>query len=190
MSERETEWTESERQALGELAREERPDPAVESRILEALRRRGLVRGRRATRRWVPLGAVAAGLLLLAAGYAAGRSASKRPEAPPQPRFALLLLRGEERAPIRSGEESDRVAEYRAWARGLARGGRYVEGEKLGDRAVRLAPSSARDVFPDSEEVRGFFIISAPSFEDALGVARGCPHLRHGGAILVRPIAL
>jgi hypothetical protein len=38
--------------------------------------------------------------------------------------------------------------------------------------------------------VRGFFIISAGSFEDALAVARGCPHLRHGGAILVRPIAL
>jgi hypothetical protein len=190
MTEREKDWTEAERRALGGLAREERPDPAVEERVLDALRRRGLVRGRRAARRWLPLGAVAAGFLLLAAGYAAGRSTAKRPEAPSGTRFALLLLRGEERVPSRPDEESDRVAEYRAWARGLARGGRYVEGEKLGDRAERLASSSSRNVSPDSEEVRGFFIISAGSFEDALAVARGCPHLRHGGAILVRPIAL
>jgi hypothetical protein len=39
------------------------------------------------------------------------------------------------------------------------------------------------------EEIRGFFVISASDFQDALSVARSCPHLRHGGRILVRPIA-
>jgi hypothetical protein len=36
--------------------------------------------------------------------------------------------------------------------------------------------------------VRGFFIIRAATEAEALGVARTCPHLRHGGAVAVRPI--
>ena len=34
----------------------------------------------------------------------------------------------------------------------------------------------------------GFFIISASSQEDAVSVARGSPHVRHGGTIVVRPL--
>ena len=191
MSEHDGDWTDAERKALDALSREESPPREVEDRIVHALRRRGLLRPSSDRRGWLALGAVAAGILLVLAGYAAGRSAARRAPAPSSPRFALLLLRGSEPIAAQPAEEAGRVAEYREWARGLARGGRFVEGEKLEDRGARLrSPSEAGDATsPSADEVRGFFVISARSFEDALAVARGCPHLRYGGTILVRPIA-
>jgi hypothetical protein len=106
------------------------------------------------------------------------------------PRFVLFLLRGQESD--RPEEEGARVAEYRAWARGLAASGRSVSGEKLDDREERLgAPGAlvAAAAAAPEEEIRGYFVISAVSLDDALAVARGCPHLKHGGRIVVRPIA-
>lgn len=190
MSEHEESWTEAERKAMAALPKQRDPGPEVEDRIVEALRARGLVRARRRPGAWLPFAAAAAGLLLALGGYAVGR-ASSTPAEPSAPRFVLLLLRGEERLPDDASHEAGRVAEYREWARGLARGGRYVSGEKLEDRGERLVSASgpAGEAVPTSEELRGFFIISAASFEDALSVARRCPHLRYGGAILVRPIA-
>jgi hypothetical protein len=32
-------------------------------------------------------------------------------------------------------------------------------------------------------------VMHRPDQRDALEIARGCPHLRHGGGIVVRPIA-
>jgi hypothetical protein len=191
MSEHDGDWGEAERKAFEELAREESPPREVENRIVHALERRGLLRPTRRRREWRALGAVAAGLLLVLAGFVAGRSTSRRAPTPPSPRFTLLLLRGTEPVAARPEEEAGRVSEYRAWARGLAREGRFVEGEKLEDRGARLrSPSGEADpTAPSPDEIRGFFVISAPSFEDALAVARECPHLRYGGTILVRPIA-
>jgi hypothetical protein len=34
----------------------------------------------------------------------------------------------------------------------------------------------------------GFFMVRAASREDALAIASGCPHLRHGGTVVVRAI--
>lgn len=188
MTENHDDLTAAERNAFSELAREISPPPAVEERIVAALKRRGLIRsglpGVRAAR-W--LGAVAASVAIAGAGYLLGR-ASTRPPAPPEPRYALFLLRGAEEGTLPPREEATRVEEYRSWAKGLAGDGRYVTGEKLEDRAGRLgAPDSS--AAPPQEELRGFFVISASDFDDALAVARGCPHLRHGGKILVRPIA-
>ncbi len=180
------------RRAFSELDREAPAPPALEERIVSALRSRGMLRvaGPR-FRAPVRFAAAAAGLILLAAGFLAGRSFDLRRGAPtPGPRFALFLLRGEERVPRRPEEEAGRVAEYRAWARGLAKSGRFVSGEKLEDRVERLGPArGAAAEGAAEEEIRGFFVISASDFQDALSVARGCPHLRHGGRILVRPIA-
>jgi hypothetical protein len=191
MSEHDGDWSDAERKAIDALSREENPPREVEDHVVRALRRRVLLRRSGARRGWLALGAVAAGLLLVLAGYAAGRSSNRHAPAPSSPRFALLLLRGSEPIAARRADEAGRVAEYREWARGLARGGRFVEGEKLEDRGARLrSPSEAGDATsPSPDEIRGFFVISARSFEDALTVARGCPHLRYGGTILVRPIA-
>ncbi len=194
MSEREEGGSET--RALRELPRELAPRPELEERIVAALAGRGLVRVPRGGRGRIgrAAAAVAAGLLLMAAGVWIGRALPQgraRTIAPDaSPRFVLFLLRGQESD--RPEEEGARVAEYRAWARGLAASGRSVSGEKLDDREERLgapgAPGAAAAVAPE-EEIRGYFVISAASLDDALAVARACPHLRHGGKIVVRPIA-
>ena len=176
---------------LAGLAQGLDPGPEVEERIVSALRRRGLVRapGVR-SRSWSRLAAAAAAALaLFAAGLGVGRGLASRVVASPaEPRFALFLLRGSERVPEPAEEEAARVAEYRGWARGLAGKGRFVSGEKLEDEARQLGSPQAGASSP-AEEIRGFFVISARDFGEALAIARGCPHLRHGGRILVRPIA-
>jgi hypothetical protein len=191
MSERDDETGGAPGRLSGDLPAELSPPPEVEERIVAALRARGLVRTTWSRSRFVGrLAAAAAGLALLAAGFAAGRASVVRTEKEPAvPRFALFLLRGSELLPQNPQEEAGRVAEYRSWARGLAGTGRFVSGEKLEDGSAQLgAPAGAAASAPE-EEVRGFFIISARDLEDALAVARQCPHLLHGGRVLVRPIA-
>jgi hypothetical protein len=195
MSEHDAEWSGEERKMFDALPEELPPPRAAEERIVAALRARGLV-GRRAGRRSAsPWLAVAAALVLAAAAFAAGR-ATVRPERPAAgesgaPKFALFLLRGTETVPSAGPEETARVAEYRAWARGLARSGRFVAGEKLEDGGAALASASepAAPAPVSEDEVRGYFVISAASLDDAVAAARGCPHLKHGGRVLVRPIA-
>ncbi len=174
---------------LSGLPRAESAPSDVEERIVSVLRARGLIRSARGRTR-ARLAAVAAGLVLLLAGFGLGRlPAPVAGEPAPGPRFALFLLRGEERLPERPDEEAGRVAEYRAWARSLAEGGRFVRGEKLEDRAATLGGAAGGAPPVPEEEIRGFFIVGASSFDEALAIARQCPHLRHGGRILVRPIA-
>jgi hypothetical protein len=95
----------------------------------------------------------------------------------------MLLLYGAESAP---GEEARRVDEYRAWAASVASTGAHVSGEKLADRQVVFGPA------PDQSQVGyplGFFIISAQNDGAAEAVAQTHPHLKHGGRVVVRPIA-
>ena len=162
-----------EERPLSRLPQGVMPRPEVEERIVAALRARGAIRS--ASARWPRrLAAAAAAVVLLAAGFGLGRGAAlgsrNRDEGP---RYALFLLRGEQRLPEKPDEEAGRVAEYRAWARGLAGGGRFVSGEKLEDRAQRLgATAGASGGAAPEQEIRGFFIVGASSFEEALAIAR------------------
>jgi hypothetical protein len=77
----ESELTPRETDAYSRLARESEPPPALEERIVGALRNEGLLRSRFAPSVRVswPL-ALAAGLVLFAAGMVAGRVLAPRPQ--------------------------------------------------------------------------------------------------------------
>lgn len=191
MSERDDTSSEMQPRLVAALPQELGPRPEVENRIVGALRDRGLIRTAAVRARIMPrLAAAAAGLALLAVGFAAGRGVTPPADlASAEPRFALLLLRGSEQPLQNPEEEAGRVAEYGSWAGRLAEAGRFVTGEKLENQGEQLgAPGGAARSVPE-DEVQGFFIISAKNFEDALAIARQCPHLRYGGTVLVRPIA-
>lgn len=169
--------------------------PALEERVVGALRRGGLLAA--PTPRWrgglVWAGAAAAAVAIFFAGVLTG--AARRPAVPPefQPTYALLLRTGPDYQETATGEhERQRVQEYGAWARSVYQSGVEIRGEKLNDdsrllnEATEQVPAAGAQ---ESARLSGFFLINAPNLEEALRIARGCPHLRYGGTIEVRPIA-
>jgi hypothetical protein len=177
--------------------REATPSPALEQRIVGALRADGAIAAP-ARRRTAALAAAA--MLIFAAGVAAGRALPREtplpateqrvgiergPAAPGLRRFMLLLTA----APaVDAGEEAARVKEYGAWAAGLTTRGALATGEKLGDGGATLTPAGTVTDEPPPDDLQGFFIIVAADLAQAVAVARTCPHLRHGGRVRVRAI--
>ena len=166
---------------LAALPRELAPPPDLEHRTVVALREAGLVRARDPRRRALQ---AAAAVLLFVSGVAIGRTTASTFPADDHsgPRFLLLLHGGPSATSDR--EEAALVDEYRGWAVGLRQSGRFVSGERLTDVAA-IAPTAS---LPDVEDLRGFFIISATGLDEALAMARTCPHARRGGHVVVRPI--
>ena len=169
--------------AIHSLPRQMDPPPDFEDRIVAALRNENLL-GSPTINRSRPWLVVAAGLLLFVAGWALG---NRRAEPGPQslgPEFALLLYG--DVSTTDGADEAALVDEYRQWAIGLREAGRSVSGERLGD-AMRVVQTPAAGMAP--ERVRGFFLISAASIDEAEAIARTCPHARRGGSVVVWPIA-
>lgn len=153
------------------------PPDAVRARVVEGLRREGLLPSRRrAARPWLQ---AAAALLLFAAGWMAG--AGNGPDAPSPPRYMLLLF-GETSTPADLGA---RVAEYGAWARASRDRGTEMTGERLEAAAVAVGGPSPAGL----DALGGYFIVEAPSMDAARALAEGHPHVRYGGTIVIRPLA-
>ena len=105
----------------------------------------------------------------------------------------LLLLVEDPRydAPRDSVAMAARVAEYGAWAGDLAQAGLLVRANELGpERSVlqQGEPYVREMVAPSSGEVTGYFIVTAPSRDSAERIARGSPHWKYGGVVVVRSV--
>jgi hypothetical protein len=188
-------------EGLRVLARDETPPVGLEDRVVAALRAEGRLgaitrpagqrpsTGHGSARRAVAFTAVAAAVAF-ALGVALGPRLRTVPEAQDgRPRFALFLYQ----LPASFADpanRSDRVAEYRAWARSLAEQGLLVGADKLSGHGLLLSVTGTDERLVESPDgvVSGFFLIRARSLEEALMLARNCPHLRHGGRIALRPI--
>ncbi|HXO27014.1 MAG TPA: hypothetical protein VOA80_06710 [Thermoanaerobaculia bacterium] len=175
---------------LERLPRELAPPKGLEARVVAALHERGwLAAARPRPNPWRLGGAVAAGLALLLAGFLLGRQGGHRGHPPAVPTYLLMLREG---TAFNRERWSDArlTAETAAWARHQLGVRHFVVGEKLdmvgwvvkSSRVAALPPMDLRDA-PD-----GFFVIDASSDQEALGLARSCPFLRHGGRIEVRRI--
>jgi hypothetical protein len=167
---------------LHELPRSIQPDPALEDRVVAALRANNLL-GKRdpARRHWRAAAAAALFVVGLAAGYWSGTNAAPAVAAPSGPVFALLLY-GE--PSIEGGAtEAQLVEEYGRWAIAIREAGHYITGERLNETTRTIGAP-----LPESAPVRGFFLVSAANLEQALALARSCPHARRGGQIIVRPV--
>src|SRR6185436_14003238 len=97
-------------------------------------------------------------------------------------RFVLLLYGGDPP----SGGASDRVQEYAAWARQLARSGYAVSGDKLRNLS-RTVPAGSEEPASGSS-LGGYFVVEAAGMREAVEIAEQHPHVRHGGTIVIRPI--
>jgi hypothetical protein len=93
-----------------------------------------------------------------------------------------------------SAEDLNRViAEYVAWRHKLEAEGRFAGGNKLADeggRRLALVDGNVRVTdgpYAEAKEVvGGYFIVSAADYDEAIAIARTCPHLKYGGTIDLR----
>ncbi|MFW6084078.1 MAG: YciI family protein [Gemmatimonadota bacterium] len=193
----------------GRLDREAKPPPHLKRRVARSLRGRGMLASR--TPAWFRVaGSAAAALLLVAGGFwlgalagGAGGDADRVAQGPgdaaeagavhAEARYVLLLFEGDDFRP--SADEDALVAEYRDWATDLARRGALIAGERLDETGVLLeGPGSDGVALQGGAEgsplgrLGGYFVVSAADRAEALAIAGTCPHLRHGGRIVVRPI--
>ena len=167
---------------LAALPRELPPPRDLEDQTVAALRSHRLL-GNGPRRRDTVL-RLAAAIVLFVSGVVLGRATAlvDRPATDRhEPQYILLLHGGP--TGLAPDEESAVVREYGQWAVGLRGEGRYVTGERLGDAAASVPPLDR-----PAPDLRGYFLISAASLEDAVAVARRCPHARRGGHVIVRPI--
>ena len=146
------------------IPREIEPPPHIERQIISALRREGLLR----RNRWIYVPLAAA--LAAAAFFLWQRQA-------PLPRANYILLLYE--SPQFSGGSRE---EYGRWAHAMEP--RVVGGEELGANDVLVTAGAPKT----DSRLAGYFLIAASDDARATEVAKACPHLRHGGAVVLRRI--
>ncbi|MGH7612929.1 MAG: YciI family protein, partial [Gemmatimonadales bacterium] len=168
------------------------PPPDLKQRVTGSLRERGLVApvGGRRARFFTTFAYVAGAVLLFVGGLMFGKRSGST-AADPRPRFVLLLYEDAAFRPTVSHLEH--VAEYGAWADSLRGQGKLVMGEELdtGESAVLRGAGTVTRVSPGDLQseagiLGGFFIVRAANREEALAIARQCPHLKYGGRIVLR----
>lgn len=112
------------------------------------------------------------------------------------PQYLLLLRdRAEEWTKLSPGEMQDVIMRYMRWREEIAAQGYQPGGQKLADNPGHFLPrhgsaplASADGPFAEAKEaVSGYFLIHAKNYDDAVAVARTCPHLDYG-SIEVREI--
>ena len=79
------------------------------------------------------------------------------------------------------------IARYGAWSASLAAAGKLAGSHKLRDGAGRVMRRNAGKVvvtdgpFAEGKEIiAGLFVIEADSYDEAVAIANGCPHLDFG----------
>jgi hypothetical protein len=180
----------SELAELDALTREMEPPPDVEERLVSALKDRGMIAAPGSGPQRAPWWQLAAAALIAATLGWFGHSLIE-PAAPAtiaQHQFLLLLSEPETLQTTKP--ESELVEEYRVWANDLGRQGLLLDAQKLRDGGELLRPVSAAGVprATGLDSISGFFLVRAGSWDEALDLARTCPHLAYGGDISVRMI--
>lgn len=112
------------------------------------------------------------------------------------PKFMLLLHDNVDGFAAMSPEQMQKVIEkYVTWGDRLRSSGVMHDGQKLTDEPGRVIRSKGGDVrvtdgpYSETKEVLGgYYTINAGSYDDAIAVARTCPHLEYGGTIEVRQV--
>lgn len=193
------ELTPQERQAFAGLNREITPPSFLENRIVEKLKADGVIRTRTPT--WLPsFPKIGLAFALLLAVFSVGAIVGARWSSVPatkieKPGFILIVqeFRPELRAKTRE-EEMQRVKEYGAWARDLGRRGLLIGGEKLKDEGRLLSQPNRSEAIVEVPSnasegaVAGYFLLPSTDYNQAVAIAKSCPHIKHGGTVELRQI--
>jgi hypothetical protein len=172
------EWNADETSALRTLGQEGGAlPPALKPAVVRRLSALGLLAPSTRLRAavWGPW-AAAAVLAVIAFGLGRGLGVERRSGTESSTRYVLLLTGAGSTTPE---ENAARRLEYGVWLAGLQRRGMLADGAELVGTRHEL-PEEGRN-----EPVVGYFVINARDESEALAIARGNPHLRHGGGVTV-----
>lgn len=180
------------------LPASEAPPAFLEERVVARLRDAKMIRTSRVDRFHGFPALITAIVLSLVTFFVGAFIGTRRSvaAASTQPAGYLLIVRAANAhfEPKNPQEELQRVKEYSGWARDLSRRGLLVGGEKLKDEVNVL--NTAGDGLKVSEQrtnlseggIAGYFLLPSGDYDQALSIARTCPHLKHGGAVELRQI--
>jgi hypothetical protein len=201
------ELSQQELKAFKNLHKAQTPPPALEERTIAQLKSAGLIGDQNSLSPWervrvrdaVNFPKLAAGfalaLGLLVIGVMAGARWNKNAAAPEAPGFILIVRTSNPEFEAKTAqEEMTRVKEYSAWARDLGKRGMLLGGEKLKDDGRVLSGTidsssiSETPTKPIEGAVAGYFLLPATNYDQAVAIARTCPHLSHGGSVELRQI--
>ncbi len=107
------------------------------------------------------------------------------------PEFILLLTGGDFSA-LSPAEMQSAYEKYMGWTMKLREEGSYIAADELEMTGKIIQPGQTMIVsdgpFAESKEaVGGFYKIKAGGLDEAVEIAKGCPHLIYGGSVEVRP---
>lgn len=168
-----------EKKIFSSLSRHAAHDRVLEGRIVDQLRKEGLIAAAsskmKITLRLAAIVVFGIGLFLFGAFY----SSSFKEES--SYNYILLLSNSEQM--FTNDPTSGRFEEYGRWSRGIQKQGISITGEKLSASKVTIgSPETTASIFT------GFFLVSVSSEAEAVRLAGTCPHVKYGGAIEIRKI--
>ena len=106
----------------------------------------------------------------------------------------LLLLHGNEWWKNLGRDELEKyIAESDAWLEKLMTTGKVKGGQALARGGAIVSGKNGRNVtdgpFAESKEVvGGYLLLNVETFEEAVAIAKTCPHLPFGAKVEVRPL--
>ncbi len=113
----------------------------------------------------------------------------------PEGGFVLVLQgRWPDASTVGADEQQRRAREYWAWAANLSnRSVLMAAGDLVWDPGERLGPTGTPiavsvEIVESPDFIVGMFALRVTTVEDALAIARECPHLRYGGSVSVRQV--
>jgi hypothetical protein len=108
----------------------------------------------------------------------------------------VLVLHGRwpDASTVGDVETARRAAEYWSWTSSLADASvlmaagdlRWEPGSRLGPTGIPVAVPDG--VLDSPDFVVGMFALRVGSYEEALAIARQCPHLLYGGSVSIRRV--
>ena len=166
------------------------PPSSLEQRVVDSLRHHGVLAANSSRRlRWAwALSFVTACALCFGTGVLF-ESHGIAPKESGANHYVMFLMHSGSVATYGSAEDTRLEREYSAWAQQERMSHHLIGGEKLKPTSVFLSgPQGDHEVQTRDTDLGGYFVITAPSLEAAAAIARTCPHLKYGGAVVVRPV--
>jgi hypothetical protein len=184
------ELTRGERDALVSLSATDVPPEGLENQVVVRLRSLGLIR-RSAwkIRAFGIMAFIATAIAMFGIGRDVGTQRAVMADTrTPGAEFLLLLYEGADFDPGAPEQASARIQEYRTWATHLADIGHLISAGRLSapSDAIRVPSTTIR--LPSTGEPTGYFLVVALDRNEAVRLAATCPHVRHGGIVVIRPI--